>query len=54
MDILLLLLGIGLAVSGAHFLVDGGSAIAKRFNIPSLVIGSNYCRLWHIDAGVYR
>ena len=40
MDILLLLLGIGLAVSGAHFLVDGGSAIAKRFNIPSLVIGS--------------
>ena len=40
MDILLLLLGIGLAVYGAHFLVDGGSAIAKRFNIPSLVIGS--------------
>ena len=40
MDILLLLLGIGLAVSGAHFLVDGGSAIAKRFNIPSMVIGS--------------
>jgi cation:H+ antiporter len=40
MDILLLLLGIGLAVSGAHYLVDGGSAIAKRFNIPTLVIGS--------------
>jgi cation:H+ antiporter len=40
MDILLLLLGIGLAVYGAHFLVDGGSAIAKRFNIPSMVIGS--------------
>jgi cation:H+ antiporter len=40
MDILLLLLGIGLAVSGAHYLVDGGSAIAKRYNIPTLVIGS--------------
>ena len=40
MDILLLLLGIGLAVTGAHYLVDGGSAIAKRFNIPTLVIGS--------------
>jgi cation:H+ antiporter len=38
--ILLLLLGIGFAVFGAHFLVDGGSAIAKRFNIPTLVIGS--------------
>jgi cation:H+ antiporter len=40
MDIFLLLLGIGLAVYGAHFLVDGGSAIAKRYNIPTLVIGS--------------
>jgi cation:H+ antiporter len=40
MDILLLLLGIAFAVYGAHLLVDGGSAIAKRFNIPSLVIGS--------------
>ena len=40
MDIILLLLGIGLAVYGAHFLVDGGSAIAKHYNIPTLVIGS--------------
>lgn len=40
MDILLLLLGIAFAVYGAQLLVDGGSAIAKRFNIPSLVIGS--------------
>ena len=40
MDIVLLLLGIGLAVYGAHFLVDGGSAIAKHYNIPTLVIGS--------------
>jgi Ca2+/Na+ antiporter len=40
MDILFLLLGIGMAVYGAHCLVDGGSAIAKRFNIPPLIIGS--------------
>jgi cation:H+ antiporter len=40
MDIVLLLLGIGLAVYGAHFLVDGGSVIAKHYNIPNLVIGS--------------
>jgi len=40
MDIILLLLGIGLTVYGAHFLVDGGSAIARHYNIPTLVIGS--------------
>jgi cation:H+ antiporter len=40
MHIILLLAGIFLAVYGAHFLVEGGSAIAKRFNIPTLVIGS--------------
>jgi len=40
MNILYLLLGIALAVSGAHYLVEGGTAIAKRFNIPTLVIGS--------------
>ena len=40
MDIVLLLLAIGLAVYGAHFLVDGGSAIARHYNITTLVIGS--------------
>jgi len=40
MDIVWLLAGIGLAVYGAQLLVDGGAAIAKRFNIPTLVIGS--------------
>lgn len=40
MDIVYLLLGIVLAVGGAHYLVEGGSAIARRFNIPTLVIGS--------------
>src|SRR5210317_552154 len=40
MDLLFLLAGIVFAVGGAHYLVDGGSAIAQRFNIPTLVIGS--------------
>ena len=40
MDIILVLLGLVFAVYGAQLLVDGGSAVAKRFNIPTLVIGS--------------
>jgi cation:H+ antiporter len=40
MDILYLILGLVFAVYGAQFLVDGGIAVAKRFNIPTLVIGS--------------
>jgi cation:H+ antiporter len=40
MDILKILLGFGLAIYGAQFLINGGVSIAKRFNIPDLVIGS--------------
>jgi cation:H+ antiporter len=40
MDILTLVLGLVAAVYGAHLLVDGGSAIARRYNIPTIVIGS--------------
>lgn len=40
MDILFVILGLVFAVYGAQLLVDGGSAVAKRFNIPTLVIGS--------------
>jgi cation:H+ antiporter len=40
MDILYLILGLVFAVYGAQFLVDGGIAVARRFNIPTLVIGS--------------
>jgi cation:H+ antiporter len=40
MDILFVILGLVFAVYGAQFLVDGGVAVAKRFNIPTLVIGS--------------
>ena len=40
MDLLSTLGGLILAVFGAKYLVDGGTAIAKHFGIPSLVIGA--------------
>jgi len=40
MDILYVILGLVFAVYGAQLLVDGGVAVANRFNIPTLVIGS--------------
>jgi len=40
MDIVTLLVGLLAAVYGAGLLVDGGSAIAKRYDIPTVVIGS--------------
>lgn len=39
LNILLLLVGFVLLVYGANWLVDGASALAKRFNIPNIVIG---------------
>jgi cation:H+ antiporter len=40
MDIVYIALGMGLAIYGAKFLIGGGVSIAKRFNIPDLIIGS--------------
>ena len=40
MELIYLLGGILLAVGGAHYLVDGGSAIARHLDISTLVIGS--------------
>lgn len=40
MDILTLVLGVAFAVYGAELLVNGGVAIATRFGIPTLIIGS--------------
>ena len=37
--VILLLVGLFLILSGANFLTDGAAALAKRFNISSLVIG---------------
>jgi cation:H+ antiporter len=39
LDILLLIAGFVLLIYGANWLVDGASALAKRFNIPNIVIG---------------
>lgn len=40
MDILIVVFGVVLAVCCANLLVNGGVAVAKRFHIPELVIGS--------------
>ena len=39
MDYLLILVGFVILIVGAHFLVDGASGMAKRFNVSNLVIG---------------
>lgn len=39
MDYLLILAGFVFLIVGAHFLVDGASGMAKRFNVSNLVIG---------------
>lgn len=38
-NIILLIIGFFLLVKGADFLVSGASSIAKKFHIPSLIIG---------------
>lgn len=39
MDFLLILAGFAVLIAGAHYLVDGASGLAKRFNVSDLVIG---------------
>ncbi len=39
MEIILLIIGFLLLVKGADYFVEGSSSIAKKFNIPSIVIG---------------
>jgi len=39
LEIIFILLGLVLLAKGADFLVDGSSAIAKRFKIPEIIIG---------------
>lgn len=36
---LIMVLGLGLIIYGANILVDGASALAKKYNIPNIVIG---------------
>ena len=37
--VLLIIVGFVLLIKGADFLVEGSSAIAKKFHIPEIVIG---------------
>lgn len=37
--IILLILGFVLLIKGADFFVDGASAVAKQFNVPTMIIG---------------
>lgn len=39
MDYVLILIGFVVLILGANFLVDGSSGLAKRFNVPDLIIG---------------
>ena len=39
LDVVLLLVGFVLLIKGADYFVEGSAAIAKRFNIPGVVIG---------------
>lgn len=39
LDILLLLVGFGLLIIGANWLIDGSSALAKKFRVSDLAIG---------------
>lgn len=39
MDYLLIIAGFIVLIYGAHFLVDGSTGLAKRFNVPNLIIG---------------
>lgn len=38
-EIILIILGFGLLIKGADFLVEGSSKIAKKFHIPEIIIG---------------
>jgi cation:H+ antiporter len=39
MDYLLIIIGFVLLIFGANYLVDGAVGVAKRFNVPDLIIG---------------
>ena len=39
LSLILFVLGIILLIKGADVLVDGSSALAKRFKVPTIVIG---------------
>jgi len=40
MDAVLIIVGLALAIAGAHLLIGGGVSIAQRLGIPTIIIGS--------------
>ena len=51
MTILLLLVGLGLVVLGADWLVEGASSIARKAGVSEFVIGSNVFNILLILGG---
>ena len=39
LDILLIIIGVALVLKGADFLTEGASALARRMNVPEIIIG---------------
>ena len=39
LSIIFIAMGFFLLVTGANFLIDGSTCIAKKFNIPTIIIG---------------
>ena len=39
MSFLILIIGFALLIKGADVFVEGASSIAKKFNVPSMIIG---------------
>ena len=52
MSFILLIVGFLLLIKGADLFVEGAASIAKKFNVPAMVIGQAYilCRLFIIPS----
>ena len=54
MNVILLLVGLGLIVFGANWLVDGASSIARKIGVSEFVIGLTIVGFWNILPGTCR
>lgn len=51
--IVFIIIGFFLLMKGADFLVDGASGIAKKFKIPTIIIGLTIVAIRNINARAY-
>ena len=51
--IVFIIIGFFLLMKGADFLVDGASGIAKKFKIPTIIIGLTIVAIRNINARTY-